>query len=164
MMAAMMLPGAVPTLLRRVEQTGRVRTIAAFLAGYLGVWTLAGVAVYAGYRPHTTVVAGLLAIAAGAYELTPAKRYFRRCCQNGGRSGLRFGVYCAGSGLGLTVLFVAIGPMSIGWMVAVAVLSLAQKLYPPKPAADVPTAVAIVGLGLLILLAPHWVPGLTPTM
>src|SRR5690242_3383117 len=104
MMAAMMLPGAVPAVLRRVEETGRVRAVAAFLAQYLAVWTLAGVAVYAGYRPHGTAVAGVLAIAAGIYELTPAKRYLRRCCREGGHSGLRYGLYCVGSGLGLTVL------------------------------------------------------------
>ena len=102
MMAAMMLPGAAPAVLRRVEQTGRMWAVPAFLAGYLTVWTLAGIAVYACYRPHGTAVAAMLAIAAGAYELTPAKRYLRRCCQDGGHSGLRFGLCCVGSGLGLT--------------------------------------------------------------
>ena len=164
MMAAMMLPGAAPAVLRRVEATGRVRAAAPFLAEYLAVWTLAGVAVYAGYRPHGTAVAGVLAIAAGAYELTPAKRYLRRCCQLGGHSGLRYGLYCAGSSLGLTVLLVALGVMSVGWMAVVALLGLAQKLLPPKPAADIPIALAIVGLGVLILLAPGWVPGLAPSM
>lgn len=164
MMAAMMLPGAAPAVLRRVEQIGRVRAVPAFLGGYLAVWALVGVAVYAAYRPHGTAVAGVLAIAAGAYELTPAKRYLRRCCQDGGRSGLRFGLCCVGSGLGLTVLLVAVGMMSAGWMAIIAALSLAQKLLPARPAADIPFALAIVGLGVLILLAPGWVPGLIPSM
>jgi len=164
MMAAMMLPGAAPAVLRRVAETGRVRAVPGFLVVYLAVWTLVGVAVYACYRPHGTAVAGVLAIAAGGYELTPAKRYLRRCCQRGGGSGLRFGLYCAGSGVGLTVLLVAIGVMSVGWMAVIAVVSLAQKLLPPKPTADIPVALAIVGLGVLILLAPDWVPGLTPPM
>jgi predicted metal-binding membrane protein len=164
MMAAMMLPGAAPAVLRRVEETGRVRAVPAFLAGYLAVWTLVGVAVYAVYRPHGAALAGILAIAAGAYELTPVKRYLRRCCQDSGLSGLRFGLCCVGSGLGLTVLFVAVGVMSAGWMAVTAALSLAQKLLPPRPAADIPVALAIVGLGVLILLAPGWVPGLTPSM
>jgi predicted metal-binding membrane protein len=164
MMAAMMLPGAAPAVLRRVEETGRVAAVPAFLVGYLAVWTLVGVAVYACYRPHGTAIAGVLAIAAGGYELTPAKRYLRKRCQDGGHSGLRFGLWCAGSGLGLTVLLVALGVMSAGWMAVIAFLSLGQKLLPPKPAADIPVALAIVGLGVLILLAPGWVPGLAPSM
>jgi predicted metal-binding membrane protein len=164
MMAAMMLPGAAPAVLRHVEETGRARAVPVFLAGYLAVWTLVGVAVYACYRPHGTAVAGVLAIAAGCYELTPVKRYLRRCCQDGGQSGLRFGLCCVGSGLGLTVLLVAFGVMSVGWMAVIAFLSLAQKLLAPKPTADIPVALAIVGLGVLMLLAPDWVPGLTPSM
>ncbi len=164
MMAAMMLPGTVPAVLRRVADTGRVRAAAAFLAGYLAVWTVVGVAVYACYRPHEPAVAGVLAIAAGGYELTPAKRYLRRCCQDASHSGLRFGLCCVGSGIGLTVLLVAVGVMSVGWMAVLAVVSLAQKLLPPKSAVDIPVALTVVGTGVLILLAPHWVPGLTPAM
>jgi predicted metal-binding membrane protein len=164
MMAAMMLPGAAPAVLRRVAATGQVRAVSAFLAGYLAVWTLVGVAVYACYRPHGTAVAGVLAIAAGGYELTPAKRYLRRCCQDASQSGLRFGLCCVGSGIGLTVLLAAFGVMNIGWMAALAFVSLAQKLLPLRPIVDIPIALAIVGLGVLILLAPQWVPGLTPSM
>jgi hypothetical protein len=43
-------------------------------------------------------------------------------------------------------------------------LLLAQKLLPSKTAIDVPLALAIIGLGILIVLAPSWVPGLTPSM
>jgi predicted metal-binding membrane protein len=164
MMAAMMLPGAAPAVARRAEQTGGVRAVPVFLAGYLTVWIGVGVGVYLCYRPHSTTLAGLLAIAAGAFELTPAKRYLRRCCQSGNHSGLRYGLYCAGSGLGLTVLLVALGPMSAGWMAVLAFVCLAQKLLPPKPRADFPVALAIVALGVLILLAPDWVPGVLPSM
>jgi hypothetical protein len=54
--------------------------------------------------------------------------------------------------------------MSVGWMAVLAVVSLAQKLLPPRPVVDIPVGLAIVGLGVLILLAPQWVPGLTPSM
>jgi hypothetical protein len=49
-------------------------------------------------------------------------------------------------------------------MSVIAVLVLAQKLLPAKPAIDVPLALAIVGLGILIVVAPSSVPGLTPPM
>ena len=44
----------------------------------------------------------------------------------------------------------------------IAVLVLVQKLLPAKAAIDVPLALAIVGLGTLIVIAPSSVPGLTP--
>src|SRR2546428_8211025 len=71
MMAAMMLPGAVPAVSRRAHATGRVRAVPLFVGSYLAVWTLVGVAVYALYRPHGYLAAGAVVIAAGVYELTP---------------------------------------------------------------------------------------------
>jgi predicted metal-binding membrane protein len=62
------------------------------------------------------------------------------------------------------LLLVALGVMSVTWMSVFAVLVLAQKLLPSNPAIDVPVALAIVGLGILIVLAPLSVPGLTPPM
>src|SRR6266581_4291610 len=59
MMAAMMLPGAVPAVLRRAHASGRVRAVPLFVGSYLGVWTLVGVAVYALYRPHGSFAAGV---------------------------------------------------------------------------------------------------------
>ncbi len=164
MMAAMMLPGAVPAVVRRVRASGRVRAVPLFLGSYLAVWALVGVAVYALYRPHGTVAAGVAAIAAGAYELTPLKRHFRRRCREGAQSGFEFGLCCAGSSIGLMLLLVAVSVMSLTWMGVIAVLVLAQKLLPPKAVLDVPLALAIAALGVLILAAPASVPGLTPPM
>src|SRR3989442_5273656 len=70
MMAAMMLPGAAPAVLRRAHASG-VRAVPLFVGSYLAVWTLVGGAVYALYRPHGSIVAGAVAIAAGVYRFTP---------------------------------------------------------------------------------------------
>jgi predicted metal-binding membrane protein len=164
MMAAMMLPGAAPAVLRRAHASGRVRAAPLFVGSYLAVWTLVGVAVYALYRPHGTFVAGAVAIAAGAYEFTPLKQHFRRRCRERVRSGFDFGLCCVGSSIGLMLMLVALSVMSVGWMSVIAVVVLAQKLLPAKAAIDVPLALAIVGLGLLIIIAPSSVPGLTPPM
>jgi predicted metal-binding membrane protein len=164
MMAAMMLPGAAPAVARRAHGSGGVRAVPLFVGSYLAVWTLVGVGVYALYRPHGTVVAGAVAIAAGVYELTPLKRHFRRRCRESVRSGFGFGLYCVGSSIGLMLLLVAVSVMSVTWMSVIAVLVLAQKLLPAKAAIDVPLALAIVGLGIVILIAPSSVPGLTPPM
>lgn len=164
MMAAMMLPGAVPAVLRRAQASGRVRAVLLFVGSYLAVWALVGVAVYALYRPHGTLAAGAVAIAAGIYELTPLKQRFRQRCHESMRSGFEFGLYCVGSSIGLMLMLVALGIMSIPWMSVIAVIVFAQKLLPAKVAIDVPLALAIVGLGILIVIAPSSIPGLMPPM
>jgi predicted metal-binding membrane protein len=163
MMAAMMLPGAAPAAVSRA-QVGGVRALPVFVASYLAVWATVGVAVYATYWPHGSVAAGAVVIAAGLYELTPIKKNFRRRCRERARSGLAFGLCCAGSSIGLMAVLVAVGVMSITWMSVIAVVELAQKLLPVKAALDVPLALAITGFGVLIILAPSLVPGLTPPM
>lgn len=166
MMAAMMLPGLAPAVLRRARAGGAVRAVVPFVASYLVVWTLVGALIYALYRPHGTGAAGLTVIAAGLYELTRLKQHCRRCCRARTRSGggLEFGLYCVGSSIGLMVMLVALGAMSLTWMLVIAVLVFVQKLLPAKPAIDVPVAMAIVALGILIIAAPTLVPGLMSTM
>ena len=146
MMAAMMLPGAAPAVFRRA----RVQAVPLFVGSYLAVWTLVGLVVYALYRPHGSFVAGALTVAAGLYELTPLKRDCRRRCRESVRSGFEFGLYCVGSSIGLMLMLVMLGVMSITWMSLIAVLVLAQKLLPEHPAVDVPVVVAIVAVGIAV--------------
>jgi predicted metal-binding membrane protein len=164
MMAAMMLPGATPAVLRRAHASDRLRAVPLFVGSYLAVWTLVGVAVYVLYQPHGTFAAGVLVIAAGLYEFTPLKQHCRRRCRESVHSGFQFGRYCVGSSIGLMLMLMALGVMSVTWMSVIAVLVLAQKLLPSKAAIDVPLALVIVGLGILIVLAPSSVPGLTSPM
>src|SRR5438128_9114554 len=71
MMAAMMLPGAVPAVLRRAQASGRVRAVPLFIGSSLAVWTPGGGAVCALYRPHGSSAAGPVAIAPGLSQGTP---------------------------------------------------------------------------------------------
>ena len=162
MMAAMMLPGAAPAVARYARVTGKVRAALPFAGSYLAVWVLAGAGAYALDRPHGPVAAGAVVIAAGAYELTPVKRDFRRRCREEAGSGLGFGLCCVGSSIGLMAMLVALDMMSLLWMAVVAVVACAQKLLPARAAVDVPLALALIGFGLLIVIAPDLVPGLTP--
>jgi predicted metal-binding membrane protein len=98
------------------------------------------------------------------FTSSPLKRSFRQHCREVVRSGFEFGLYCVGSSIGLMLMFVALGVMSVRWMAVTAVIVLAQKLLPAKNAIDIPLALAIVGLGILIIIAPSTVPGLTPPM
>jgi predicted metal-binding membrane protein len=150
MMAAMMLPSAVPAIARRARQGDSVLAAPLFAGSYLGIWALAALAMYLLYRPPGAVTAGALMVGAGLYELTPIKYECRRRCRERVRSGLRFGVYCFGSSIGLMLVLVAVDIMSIELMFAIAVVVLAQKLLPPHPAVDVPLALAIVALGVAV--------------
>ena len=163
MMAAMMLPGAAPAL-ARAARAGGVRAVGLFAGSYLALWALAGAVVFAVYRPHGTAAAGVVTIGAGVYEFTPLKRHFRCRCRETAGSGLGFGLCCVGSSIGLMAMLVVLDVMSIGWMAVITALVTAQKLLPPRAALDVPLALAIVALGVLIIVNPSSVPGLTPPM
>ena len=164
MMAAMMLPGAVPAVVSQARTSASARAVPLFLVAYVAVWTTVGLVVYAVYRPHSTELAGAVVIAAGVYELTPIKQRFRRLCRERIDSGLGFGLCCVGSSIGLMAMLVVLGVMSVTWMVTVAVLVVAQKLLPAKAVVDIPLALAIVGLGIWIIVAPSSVPGLMHAM
>jgi predicted metal-binding membrane protein len=162
MMAAMMLPGAAPAISRHARVRGGAPAAVSFAASYLAVWATAVVPAYLFDRPHGTVAAGAVVIAAGAYELTPLKRRFRERCREGDGSGLAYGLDCVGSGIGLMAMLVALDVMSLFWMSVVAVLCCGQKLLPAKAAVDVALGLAIAGLGLAIVLSPALIPGLGP--
>jgi predicted metal-binding membrane protein len=151
MMAAMMLPGALPAVLSFTRAKRHAIAAPIFAASYVGVWTLFGLGVYAVYQPHGAWVAGALTIAAGVYELTPLKRTCRRRCRETVRSGFQFGAYCLGSSVGLMVVLVALGVMSLSWMAVIAALVVVQKLVPPRALVDVPVALSLVALGLILL-------------
>jgi predicted metal-binding membrane protein len=162
MMAAMMLPGTAPAVAAHARLRGTALAAVLFTGAYLAIWALAGVVAYALDRPHGPLAAGGVVIAAGVYELTPVKRHFRRRCREQVSSGLGLGLCCAGSGIGLMAMLVALDVMSLAWMGIIAVLTCAQKLLPARAAIDVPVALALIGLGLVIVTAPWLIPGLTP--
>jgi predicted metal-binding membrane protein len=164
MMAAMMLPSAVPAVSSFSRVDGRVLAAPVFAGSYLAVWTMVGLAVYVLYQPHGTFVAGALTATAGVYELTPLKRSCRQRCRESVRSGFEFGIYCVGSSIGLMVMLLALGVMSITWMCVVAALVLAQKLLPPGAFIDAPLALAMIATGILVVVAPSSIPGLTTAM
>src|SRR2546423_1670558 len=112
MPAAMMLPSAVPAAGQVARLARRTPTVL-FVAGYLAVWTVYGLAAYSLYRLVTAFdtgwlawnargpyVAGAVIVAAGVYELTPLKGRSLRRCRNARHpdraldNGLAHGVDC----------------------------------------------------------------------
>lgn len=91
MMAAMMLPSAVPAVLAYVDtlsgRSGHRAATARFAAGYLALWAVSGLLVYPLLEVGRSIAPGMLAwdhagrwvaasvlVGAAVYELTPAKR------------------------------------------------------------------------------------------
>lgn len=138
MMAAMMLPGAAPAVLRRARANGHFGAVPLVVGSYLAVWTLVAVAVYAVYRSHGSSAAGALVIAAGIPELRPFKRECRQRCRESDRARFEYGLFCIGSSIGLMLMLGALGLMSITWMSVITALVVAQRLL--RPSAAVATA------------------------
>jgi predicted metal-binding membrane protein len=168
---------------------GALASTPAFVAGYLVVWTAYGVAIYGVYRALAAadpavlawdrqgpLVAGLAVAAAGAYELTPLKRVCLRHCRSplsfvlhrwrSGPAGafvmgLEHGAWCLGCCVGLMLVLVVLGVMSITWMVVVAAIIFAEKVLPGGQRLTIAIAVCLIGTGAWIASAPDSVPGLT---
>jgi hypothetical protein len=55
----------------------------------------------------------------------------------------------------------ALGVMSIAWMAFVAAIIAAEKILPWGRAVTYGTAAVLLALGVMLLVAPHAIPGLT---
>ena len=164
MMIGMMLPSAAPTILlfsaleRRRPAGGVTGRSACFVTGYIAAWGLFSVTAAAAQTAlartgllsmdmaaTSTLLAGAIFVAAGAYELTPLKGRCLTHCQSPlewiprhmhpGRAGaLRMGVehgtYCVGCCWALMLLLFVGGVMNLIWIAIIAAFVLAQKLLP----------------------------------
>jgi predicted metal-binding membrane protein len=188
MMAAMMLPSLAPTaavfaaLVRR-----ELSRVLLFAAGYLLVWSVAGIGAYGLFELGKSMFAGSLAwhsgghllaasvlVLAAIYQLTPPKRAFLVKCRSPLRfldtswrntrpgalvMGMRNGGWCLGCSWALMAALFALGVMSLTWMGLIAVLVALEKVGPWGRGARLVTAGVLVVLAAGILLMPHEVPG-----
>jgi predicted metal-binding membrane protein len=196
MMAAMMFPSVAPTVLMydRLRAGHRARgrgaapdATALFVAGYLCVWTAAGLGAYGLIELGRALDPGFLAwdetgryltggviVAAAVYQLTPLKQACLVKCRSpmmflaerwrhgrwgGLELGLRHGAWCLGCCWALMAALFAVGVMSLGWMALIAAFIAAEKLLPWPAAARRTVAVLLLALGLGVALVPADVPG-----
>lgn len=179
MMAAMMLPSALPLVFEFAQHAERRRgwqvATAVLGATYLGIWLAFGVVCYALYDavgmpwPHQGLIGGGALVVAGLYALTPIKRASdglcrERCALHGPLpfnvlrgavvAGARYGLSCLGSSAGLMGAMVLIGMANLGWMLVLAAVVLVYKLAPaPTPRVTAALSVALVALGALYAVA-----------
>jgi len=198
MMAAMMFPSIAPMVVMYARihagreargQTAAKGAKTMFVAGYLLIWTAAGLAGYAAFRLGGALsgdafswdnagpyLAGAVIIAAAIYQLTPLKDVCLRKCRSPfmflltawrpGRAGaLRMGIehggWCVGCCWALMAALFALGVMSLGWMAFIAALIALEKLLAWQAVANRGIAVLLLVLGLSVAFMPERVPGLT---
>jgi len=191
MMAAMMLPSVAPTVALYSRMTRRRSPVApmAFTTGYLLAWASVGALAFAlaaavgrfsgdflAWNGAGRWVAGATLLTAAVYELTPLKDVCLGKCRSplgfllgswregsvgALQMGIRHGGWCVGCCWALMVSLFALGVMSLGWMAFVAALIAFEKLIPSQRLATYGTAAVVLTLGILLLLAPDAVLGLT---
>ena len=191
MMAAMMFPSVSPTVALYSRMSKRRTPVAplVFTSGYLLTWTSAGLLAFAisdgGRRLLGTElswdeagrwVAGGTLIVAAVYQLTPLKNACLTKCRSplgfllgSWRDGLwgalkmgaRHGAWCVGCCWALMASLFALGVMSIAWMAFAAALIAAEKTLPWGRAVTYGTAAILLVLGVVLIVAPNALPGLT---
>lgn len=191
MMAAMMFPSISPTvaLYARISKQRWPLFPLLFVAGYIVTWALAGVAAFAlratidatagdvlAWHQEGRWVAAVTLILAAAYQLTPLKEVCLRKCRSplgsllgswrdgwsgALRMGTRNGAWCVGCCWALMLALFALGIMSVLWMAVIAGFIAVEKTLPWRRTATQGTAAILLGLGLLVAIAPGALPGFT---
>ena len=191
MMAAMMLPSAIPavTLYAGLAKDRTSLAPLFFVGGYLAVWAAAGLAAFGLAAAGGRITGGVLAwdragrwaagatlLLAAAYQLTPLKDACLARCRvplafllgswrpgrsGGWRMGVTHGAWCAGCCWALMAALFALGVMSVAWTAVVAALVALEKILPWRRVATYGAGTVLVTLGLLLFAAPAAVPGLT---
>jgi predicted metal-binding membrane protein len=192
MMVAMMFPTMGPMVIAhrmvtRKRGEGWTSTLT-FIAGYLVVWTAAGilpfVAVVAFARlpsgpaaPWIAPLAGAVLIVAGLYQFTPLKTICLRACRTpigfilshdfrtgvrgAFRAGLVHGAFCFGCCWALMAILLVVGVMNLVWMVVLTAVFFLEKNWRGGVVLS-----RIVGIGLMIIgaavaLRPDLLPALS---
>ena len=175
MMAAMMLPSAIPVVLEfaRTAEGRRGWPVATGVLAvtYLGVWLVFGVVCYAIYTaarmpwPNQAMVAGLALALAGVYSVSPVKRASQARCRelcalhgplpfnlmrSAAVAGARYGLSCLGCSAALMVAMVLIGMSSLWRGVILGIVVAIYKLAPPlRMRNELVLSLALAALGVV---------------
>jgi predicted metal-binding membrane protein len=191
MMVAMMFPAVAPIVLlhrmvMRRRGSGTTSTVA-FGAGYLAVWTAAGVvplAVLVAFR-HVAAgsswvdrAGGAVLVVAGAYQFTRWKETCVRACRTpltflathdfgrghagAFRAGVSHGLYCLGCCWALMAVLFVVGLMNLVWMAAIAAVFVAEKNWRRGVGLTKVVGTVVIAFGLVVLARPTVLGSVTP--
>jgi len=190
--AAAMLPTSLPMirLFATVAQAQRRLglTKAAFLGGYVFIWTLFGAAAFLGdvqlhrlvhawpwLSQHDWVLAGSTLIVAGAFQFSGLKqrclsecrhpavyisRHYRRGIVAAFRLGRDHGLFCLGCCWALMLVMFGAGVANLMWMAPLALIMLVEKTARDGDRLTAPVGCGLLALGALVLAHPSWLPSL----
>lgn len=193
MMAAMMFPASASMVLMfsKIQAGKPQRGINAiptwvFLAGYMAVWSAAGVVAYGGALAgdeladrwafagdNAYIFAAGLLVAAGVYQVTPLKDVCLQKCRtplsfvmnswrdgyDGAlRMGIDHGVYCLGCCWLLFVILFPLGMMNIAILALITLFIFVEKSTPFGHQAAKLAAVGLVAYGAVVLFSPGALP------
>ena len=184
MMVGMMTASAAPVMLlfagmHRGHGAQRApRTVLAFGAGYLLVWTaFSAAAALAQWALHqaamlspamttsSTRLSGAILIAAGVYQLTPFKgsclthcrsplgflmSHWREGTTGALRMGIVHGTYCLGCCWALMCVLFVVGVMNLVWVAAMTIFVLVEKVGPAGAFVARAAGVAMVAYGVFV--------------
>jgi predicted metal-binding membrane protein len=184
MMAAMMLPSALPMIAlyaatqQRLPDATRASgvPVAVFTLVYLALWAATGVPMYFASVALSVIppearawTVALVLVSAGAFQLSPLKEMCLRQCRSplgfllghwraGWRGSLSLGwahaVYCLGCCWALMLVLVAAGAMGLVWVLLVAALVAAEKLVAGGEWVARLAGVALLALGVAVAVRP----------
>jgi predicted metal-binding membrane protein len=187
MMVGMMVPSAIPMVLiyasivRKAAREGSsLASTEVFVAGYIIAWSLfalvATIAQWALDRmallsptmmSNSTILGGLLLLAAGGYQLTPFKGACLRHCRSpiqflashwkpGGvgafQMGIEHGSFCLGCCWVLMALLFFGGVMNLWWIGGLTLFVLLEKILPFGALAGRMIGAIVAVCGLLVLV------------
>jgi len=176
MMVAMMLPSLLLVGRAVAGVAPSNWAVPPFVLGYLLTWAAFGLVAggllaagrAAGVGVAGPAATGAVLLAAALYQLTPAKDgCLRRCRHPLGfvvthwrpgalgavRMGVAHGAWCVGCCWALIAVLLALGAMSVGWMLLVAALISTEKLLPWKRAATGTVTAVLVALVVIEVAA-----------
>ena len=192
MMIAMMVPSAAPAILifagiarKQMTRDRPFATTSFFLGGYLFAWAgfsvvatplqwgLESIGVVTGMMEIASpLIAGLILVAAGLYQITPLKGACLRHCQNplffllhhwkpgaGGafRMGLEHGLYCLGCCWFLMALLFVGGIMNLLWIAGIAIYVGVEKAAAGRRWVTTATGAALMMVGVSMVARTYLV-------
>ena len=186
MMIAMMAPAVIPAALahRLVLRHRRESALssAAFVAGFLAVWSVIGAAYllpflwFRGLAADAAnswwlpVVAGGMLVIAGGYQFSRRKAHCQGACctpvtlaldhdsgtgtTSAFRTGVDHGIHCLGCCWALMVVLLVVGLMNIVWMIGLSLLFLVEKHSRRALVVGRVVGAALVVLGFAVMVSP----------